>query len=82
MMPPSIARAAASAANGHRSWGGPRLSKSDSGALRQPSLLKVPTELVEQTRRTVAVAMEDLLAGFTVPLTVEVKTGGTWAECK
>jgi len=50
--------------------------------LRQPSLLKVPTELVEQTRRTVAVAMEDLLAGFTVPLTVEVKTGGTWAECK
>ncbi len=82
MMPPSIARAAASAANGHRSWGGPRLSKSDSGALRQATLLEVPTSLVEETQQIVVEAMESTPADFSMPLRVEARTGRTWAECQ
>jgi DNA polymerase-1 len=45
-------------------------------------LLELPEGLVEETRRIVIEAMEDVPAGFTVPLKVEVKTGRTWADCK
>ncbi len=45
-------------------------------------LWETRAELVEETGSTVQAAMETLPAGFTVPLTVEVKTGRTWADCK
>ncbi len=45
-------------------------------------LLEVPEGLVEETQQIVVEAMESKPAGFTVPLKVEVKEGGTWAECE
>jgi DNA polymerase I-like protein with 3'-5' exonuclease and polymerase domains len=45
-------------------------------------LLELPTALVEETQQIVVAAMESTLAGFSVPLRVEVKAGRTWAECK
>jgi DNA polymerase I-like protein with 3'-5' exonuclease and polymerase domains len=50
--------------------------------LRQTSLVKVPTELVEETRRALVAAMEITPPGFSVPLKVEVKAGRTRAERK
>jgi len=44
--------------------------------------LELPAELVEETRQIVRDAMETSPAGFTVPLKVEIKTGGTWVACK
>lgn len=46
------------------------------------SFSAVPIALVEPTRRVVAAAMESTLAGSTVPLRVEIKTGKTWADWK
>ena len=45
-------------------------------------LLETRAELVEETRQIVTAAMENMLAGSTVPLKVEIKAGRTWAECK
>ena len=42
----------------------------------------MPTELVEEMQKIVVAAMERTPAGFTVPLKVEIKAGGTWAECR
>ena len=78
----STARGAASATRPRRPWGVPRLSKSDSRALRHPVFLSVPTELIDETQRIVVAAMESVPEGFTVLLKVELKAGRTWAECK
>ena len=45
-------------------------------------LLELQEGLVEETQRIVVQAMEAAPSGFTVRFKVEVKTGGTWAECK
>ncbi len=45
-------------------------------------LLEVPAALAEETQQIVVEAMESTPPGFSVPLTVEAKTGRTWAECK
>jgi len=45
-------------------------------------LLEVPADLVAETRRETAAAMEARPPGFTVPIKVDVAVGPTWAACK
>jgi DNA polymerase I-like protein with 3'-5' exonuclease and polymerase domains len=45
-------------------------------------LLELPEHLVAETRQQVIDAMQTLPSGFTVPITADVGTGRTWAECK
>ena len=45
-------------------------------------LLEVPAELVEETSQIIVAAMETVLAGFKVPLKVDITTGRAWADCK
>jgi len=45
-------------------------------------LLEVPANLVEATREIVTNAMQAAPPGFTLPLTVDIQTGRTWADCK
>ena len=45
-------------------------------------LLEVPTNLVEETCQIVTDAMQLAPASFAVPLTVDIATGRTWADCK
>ena len=45
-------------------------------------LLQVPEPLVEKTQQEVIAVMQAQPRGFAVPLTIKVKVGRTWAECK